>query len=70
MNLREYHDQNSRLWAEVDAKNKEVDKFAAEHENLLGDGVYEKYWELHNEATAALGKVLEFQENNKHKITH
>lgn len=69
MNVREYYDHSSLLWEEVDARNQEVKKFVAEHPDLLLDGVYEKFWDLQNEATLAVGKVQEFQDNNRHKVT-
>ena len=68
MNHREYHDINRHLMADLEAKNKAVDEFAMQHENLLEDAVYERYWELQDEASKSLGKVLEHQDNYGHKF--
>ncbi|WP_214510526.1 hypothetical protein [Pseudomonas brassicacearum] len=69
MNSREYYEHNRGLWAVVDAKNKAVDDFVAENPDLNADGVYERFWELQNEATKAIGDVQYFQENNRHQVT-
>lgn len=68
MDHREYHEINRRLWADLEAKNKAVDEFALQHENLLDDAVYDRYCELQDEAAQALGKVQEHQANHSHKF--
>ena len=68
MNLREYYEQNRKLWDEVDARNKAVDDFVADNPDLGDDAAYEKFWDLQNEATKAIGDVQDFQANNRHKV--
>lgn len=69
MNLREYYEQSRLLWNEVDARNREVDEFVARNPDLLDDEAYERFWQLQNEATKAIGDVQSFQLTNKHKVT-
>lgn len=68
MNLREYYEQNQKFWDEVDARNKAVDDFVIANPDLGDYAVYEKFWDLQNEVTKAIGDVQAFQANNRHKV--
>jgi len=63
MTFGEYREQNRKLWAELEAKNQAVNDFVDQNPDLLVDGVYERFWELQNEATLAIGKIQNFQAN-------
>lgn len=63
MTFGEYREQNRKLWAELEAKNQTVNDFVDQNPDLLVDGVYERFWELQNEATLAIGKIQNFQAN-------